>query len=163
MQQDGTEHQMDIRDHKVIAASNRKPLQVGGYVTSVIAVATMSGFIAVVPGADHMANVSLLYLLVVMGAAHWFGRGSAVLTSLLAVLSFDWFFVEPRHTFTVTNPAEWLALGVFLVTAMVMSQLTTLMRQRVVVEAQAQALAEADRLRVYPKSLECDLLQESPT
>ncbi len=119
----------------------------GGYISAVIAVAAMTGLIAVVPGADHTANVSLLYLLVVMGAAHWLGRGPAVLASLLAVLSFDWFFVEPRHAFTVTNPAEWLALGVFLVTAMVISQFTALIRQRAVVEAQAQALTEADQLK----------------
>jgi len=119
----------------------------GGYAAAVIAVAAMTGLIAVVPGADHTANVSLLYLLVVMGAAHWFGRGPAVLAALLAVLSFNWFFVEPRHTFSVNNPSEWLALAVFLVTATVISQLSALIRQRAAAEAQSQALAEADRLK----------------
>jgi two-component system sensor histidine kinase KdpD len=107
----------------------------------------MSGLIATVPGADHTANVSMLYLLVVIGAALWLGRGAAVLAALLAVVSFDWFFVKPYHTLNVSNPAEWLALAVFLVTALVISQLTTLLRQQAAIEAQAQALAEGDRLK----------------
>lgn len=117
------------------------------YLASVVAVALMSGLIAVVPGADHTANVSLLYLLVVMGAAHWWGRGPAIFASLLAVLSFDWFFVEPRHTFTVTHPAEWLALGVFLLTAIVISQLTATLHRHAEEarqsERQTAALARA--------------------
>jgi two-component system sensor histidine kinase KdpD len=117
------------------------------FLLAILGVAAMTVLIAIIPGADHTTNVSLLYLLVVMGAAHWLGRNPAVLASLLAVLSFDWFFVEPRHTVTVNDPAEWLALVVFLVTAMVISQLTTLVRQRAAVDAHAQALAEGDRLK----------------
>ena len=138
---------MNIQTPKFNAVSLPIPAKFGGYVASILAVAAMTGFIAVFPGANHTANVSLLYLLVVMGAAHWLGRWPAVLASLLAVLSFDWFFVAPRYTLTVTDPAEWLALGVFLLTAMVISQLSALIRQRAAVEAQAQALAEADRLK----------------
>jgi len=53
-----------------------------GYVASIIGVAAMTGLIAVVPGADHTANVSLLYLLVVMATAFIFGRGPAVFTRM---------------------------------------------------------------------------------
>lgn len=138
---------MNNRESAVLPAMSRRPLQLKGYLASALGVAAMTGIIAVVPTADDTANVSLLYLLVVMGAAHWFGRGPAVMTALLAVVSFIWFFVDPRHTFAVTHPSEWLALGVFLVTAMVISQLTSTLhrhaaeaRQR---EKQTAALAEA--------------------
>jgi len=122
-------------------------LSTSGYLLAILGVTLMTGLIAVVPGANHLANVSLLFLLVVIGVAFWCGRGAAVLASLLAVLSFDWFFVAPRHTFSVNEPAEWLALGVFLLTACVISQLTTTLRlharearQR---EAETAALAQA--------------------
>lgn len=134
-------------ENRSIIERNFTVAPVRGFVASAVAVAAMTGFIALTPGADHTANVSLLYLLVVMGAAHWLGRAPAVGASLLAVISFDWFFVEPRHTLTVTDPAEWLALGVFLLTAIVISQLSALIRQRAQTDAQAQALAEADRLK----------------
>jgi len=105
--------------------SNQLRATIRDYAASLAGVAAMTCVIAAVPGADHTANVSLLYLMVVMGNAYWFGRNAAVFTSFLAVLSFDWFFVAPRYTFTVNDPDEWLALSVFLVTATVISQLTT--------------------------------------
>lgn len=129
------------------APSNPTLAKLGGYAASIGGVAAMTALLLFVPGADRTENVSLLYLLVVMAAAHWVGRGPAVLASLLAVLALVWFFVEPRYTFTVGNPTEWLALGVFLMTAIVISELTATLhrhaeeaRQR---EQQTAALAEA--------------------
>lgn len=40
-----------------------------------------------------------------------------MVASLLAFLSCDWHSVQPYHTFSVENPAEWLALLMFLMTA----------------------------------------------
>ena len=118
-----------------------------GYGMTVVGVALTTGVIHAIPGADYITNISLLYLLVVIAAAYRFGSGPAVLASLLGVLSFNWFFVEPRSTLRVNDPAEWLALAVFLVTAMVISHLTATLRRHARAEAQARALAEADRLK----------------
>lgn len=111
------------------------------------AVAVITALIHLLPGALHITNVSFLYLLAVIGMALRFGRASAIAASILAFLAFDFFFVEPRYTFTVRDPAEWLALCMFLLTATVTGQLTALLqaradeaRQR---EREAEALAEA--------------------
>src|SRR5260370_32838574 len=90
----------------------------------------MTALLHFLPKAAHTANISMLYLLVVIGTALRFGSRPAVLASLLAFLAFDWFFVQPLHRFTVNDPAEWLALLMFLVTATVTGQLTALLRQR---------------------------------
>lgn len=101
-----------------------------GYLIAAAGVFFMTALIARLPGTDHIANISMLYLLVVIFAAVRYGSGPAVVASLLAFLSFDWFFVQPFHTFTVEDPAEWLALLMFLVTAGVTGQLTALLRAR---------------------------------
>lgn len=101
-----------------------------GYLVAAAGVFFLTALIARFPGADHIANISMLYLLVVIAAAVRYGSGPAVVASLLAFLSFDWFFVQPFHTFTVEDPAEWLALLIFLVTAGVTGQLTALLRAR---------------------------------
>lgn len=62
----------------LVDAPRRIPLKISGYIASVLGVAAMTGLIAVVPSAEHTANVSLVYLLVVMGAAFWLGRSPAV-------------------------------------------------------------------------------------
>ena len=61
------------------------------YAGAVLGVALTTALIEVVPGADHLANISLLYLLVVIVTAYGGNSGSAVLASVLAALSFDWF------------------------------------------------------------------------
>lgn len=127
----------------------------------------MTVLIRLVPGADRIANVSILYLLVVLATALKFGGGAAIVASVFAFMAIDWFFVDPRHTFTVSDPAEWIALLMFLVIATVTGHLTATARRqaeeaRVLakeaaalaqVEARAQALAEADRLKTALLSL----------
>src|SRR5581483_11571374 len=70
------------------------------------------------------------YLLAVMGTAVGFGRGPAIFASFIAFGVFDWFFVQPEHQFTVSDPEEWVSLLFFLLTATVTGQLAAGQRQR---------------------------------
>jgi len=101
-----------------------------GYTFALAAVALVSAVIAVLPGALRIANVSMLYLIAVLATAVAFGSGPAVVASVLAFLFFDWFFVEPVHQFTVADPQEWVALLLFLATAVVTGQLAAGQRRR---------------------------------
>ena len=66
--------------------------------------------------------IALLYLLpVVLSAALW-GRWAAVTTALYAFFGFNYFFIQPLYTFTVHHPQDLLALIVFLIVAIVISQ-----------------------------------------
>ncbi len=94
------------------------------------AVALISSLIGLVLGHQAIANLSMLYLIAVMGIAIVFGRGPAVFASLVAFLSFNWFFVSPPHTFIIVDPAEWIALLLFLLTAVITAQLAAMQRQR---------------------------------
>ena len=89
-----------------------------------------------------VANVPMLYLLVVTTAAFFLGSWPAILASILAFLAFDWYFIEPKYQFTVQDPAEWLALCTFLITSTMTGQLTALLRKRAA-EAQTRKLETA--------------------
>jgi two-component system sensor histidine kinase KdpD len=65
-----------------------------------------------------------------MATAVAFGRGPAVFASVLAFVVFDWFFVQPVHQLTVSDPEEWVSLLFFLLTATVTGQLAAGQRQR---------------------------------
>src|SRR6266545_4155494 len=80
-----------------------------GYVAALAAVAVVSGFIGLVLREVNLANVSMLYLLAVLATAVAYGRGPAVFASIVAFLTFDWFFVDPIHHFTVSDPEEWVS------------------------------------------------------
>src|SRR6266536_4569338 len=78
----------------------------------------------------RIPNISLLYLLVILTLASTRGLYAAILASIIAFLSFDFFLVPPFYTFTIAKFDEWLSLFVFLVTAIITSQLASALRHR---------------------------------
>lgn len=100
------------------------------YLLSFAAVAVVSLVIGIIETRFRVANISMLYLLAVLAAASFGGRGPAIIASISAFLAFDWFFVEPVHTFTVADPEEWFALVLFLATATITGQLAADQRRR---------------------------------
>jgi len=70
------------------------------------------------------ANLVMIFLLAVVGVAVRFGRGPAVLASVLTVLMFDFFYVPPRLSFSVSDAQYLVTFGVMLVVALVIGQLT---------------------------------------
>ncbi|MBC7545192.1 MAG: DUF4118 domain-containing protein, partial [Candidatus Sericytochromatia bacterium] len=117
-----------------------------GYVAALVGVTAVTALIGWLPGATRIGNISLLYLIVVIGAGWRFGSRPAVLAAILSFLIFDYCFVQPIGTFTVADPSEWLALVMFLLTAGVTGHLTAQLqaraRQAERRELEAVALAE---------------------
>ena len=70
------------------------------------------------------ANIVMVFLLAVVGVAVRFGRGPAVLASLLTVGMFDFFYVPPRFSFNVSDAQYLLTFAVMLAVALVIGQLT---------------------------------------
>ena len=101
-----------------------------GYALALAGTALVSLLIAGIRAYAHIPNLSLLYLFVVLALASTIGRRPAVLAAVLAFLAYNFLFVEPRYTFTIHDPHQWLALLVFLVTALVAGQLTAALREQ---------------------------------
>src|SRR6185369_11283953 len=93
------------------------------YSAALVAVAAVTVLIGVILERAAIANISMLYLIAVLSVAVCFGSRPAVAASVLAFLAFDFFFVEPVLTFTVSDPDEWVALLLFLLTAVITGQL----------------------------------------
>lgn len=101
-----------------------------GYAAALAAVTVVSLFIGIVIGRINLANASMLYLFAVLATAVIFGRGPAVFAAAAAFLTFDWFFVQPLHQFTVSDPEEWISLLLFMLTATITGQLAAGQRER---------------------------------
>jgi two-component system sensor histidine kinase KdpD len=78
----------------------------------------------------HLSNLIMVYLLGVLVSAIECGRGPAILTSLLSVLAFDFFFIPPRFSFTVENAQDIVTFIVMFLVALVISHLATAMRHQ---------------------------------
>ncbi len=85
--------------------------------------------------------MGFLFLVVVLLFSMWGGLALGLAMSILATACFNFFFMEPFYTFTLEDPANWVALSAFLMTSIVVS--------RLVVRARRQAEnAEARRKEV---------------
>ena len=96
------------------------------------------------------SNSAMVYLLGVLVVAALWGRGPAVLTSILGVLSYDFFFVEPYYTLSISDPRELITFAVLLVTALVTGQLTVVIRE----QAEAAQQGEQRTASLYAMSRE---------
>jgi two-component system sensor histidine kinase KdpD len=77
-----------------------------------------------------LPNISLLFLLAVLGASVVGGYAAAFLAALLSALSYNFFFINPRHTFTIAAPHEVFALFVFLAVAIIAGGLASRIREQ---------------------------------
>ncbi len=77
-----------------------------------------------------LANLVMLYLLGTIVTAARLGRGPGVLFSFLGVTSFDFFFVPPRMSFTVSDTQYLLTFAVMLLTSLTISHLTASLRRQ---------------------------------
>jgi two-component system sensor histidine kinase KdpD len=71
-----------------------------------------------------LATISFVYLLLVITTALLCGFWQASLISLLAAACLDYFFSPPLFRFVISDPHNWIALGAFQATALVISRLS---------------------------------------
>ena len=69
-----------------------------------------------------------LLLFILMLAAKW-GLRYAVVVSIAATVCYNYFFLPPVGTFTISDPQNWLALFAFLATAVTGSRLSARIRE----------------------------------
>jgi len=71
------------------------------------------------------AAVGFLLLLTVVSVAILAGFWEATIVSVLACLCLDYFFYPPVLTFNIQDPQDWVALGAFEISALVVSRVSS--------------------------------------
>jgi two-component system sensor histidine kinase KdpD len=95
--------------------------------------------------------VGFMYLLFVLMIASTWGFLEAAASSILATLVFNFFFFEPKLTFTISDPQNWVAVGAFLVTAVIASRLSTKARRQALDAVERQQ--DLERLYTFGRSI----------
>ncbi|MFO1384788.1 MAG: two-component system sensor histidine kinase KdpD [Chitinivorax sp.] len=75
-----------------------------------------------------LSNVVMLFLLGVILISVRHGRRPGILASILSVAAFDFFFVPPRWSFSVSDTQYLITFAVMLIVALVISNLTSTLR-----------------------------------
>jgi two-component system sensor histidine kinase KdpD len=113
----------------------------GRYLVGVglVGLASLLGFS--VRGNLEPANLVMLYLVSVVIASVFLGRGPSLLVSFLGVLAFDFFLIPPYLTFAVSDTQYLITFVVLFVVSLVVSTLTTCVREQAEAAIQREAQA----------------------
>jgi two-component system sensor histidine kinase KdpD len=98
------------------------------YAYTTAMVAAVTSFAATVSEFLNIGNIALLYLLPVMAAASLFGLWPGLFAGLASSLAYNFFFLPPTGTLTVSNPENVVSIFVLIGVAIVTSQLTSRVR-----------------------------------
>ncbi len=75
-----------------------------------------------------ITNVALVFLTAILVGAVLNGLGPSILACFLATLSYNFFFLPPLHTFTISDPENVVALFFFTVVAVIASNMAARVR-----------------------------------
>jgi len=99
----------------------------------------------------NQTTVALSFLLAILAVSAVWGMAVSLFMSVLAMLSFNYFFLPPVGTFTVSDPQNWVALLAFLLTSITGSQLSSRIRKEA--DEAHQRRREVERLYRFSRQL----------
>jgi two-component system sensor histidine kinase KdpD len=126
----------------------------GGRIAGVaVSLAVVAGIIVFYRHVLHVnqTTVALSFLLAILAVSAVWGMAVSVFMSIVAMLSFNYFFLPPVGTFTVTDPQNWVALLAFLLTSITGSQLSSRIRKEA--DEAHQRRREVERLYRFSRQL----------
>jgi two-component system, OmpR family, sensor histidine kinase KdpD len=113
-----------------------------------VALITAAGFVVIPVNATTMG---FAYLLLVLILASVWGFVEAAAASIAATLAFNYYFLPPILRFTIADPQNWVALFSFLLTSLIASRLSILLKRR---EAEAVSRQlDLERLYTFSRSI----------
>jgi len=101
-----------------------------GYLLAAASIAALTLVLKLLGSHINATTVSLAMLLAVLFIATRWGSLPALVASILAMLSFNFFFLPPFGTFNIAARDNWIALASFLITAVTAGQLSASAKRR---------------------------------
>ncbi len=135
-----------LRESASLAAMSRRDSRswetsdiVVGVLASAGAVALVTAAIGALDGWIPVLSLGALYVFAVLFVAVLWGIAYALPVAVASMLAFNWFFLPPTHTFHLRDGENWLVLVLYLVVAVVASELAARARRRALEARAARA------------------------
>src|SRR5512136_820675 len=71
-----------------------------------------------------------IYLIATIASALLFGTGPSLFSSILSLLTFDFFFTEPKYSFSMHHPHDIINVTVFFLTSIIIGQLVKITKRQ---------------------------------
>lgn len=101
-----------------------RPFNASGTVIGLSLVALTTAASVAVASVIGVNSIDLLYLIPVIATATLYGLRPALIASITAALAYNFFFLPPVHTFTISNPQNAITFMILTGVAVFASQLT---------------------------------------
>ena len=124
---------------KAVTPAAPRPFDPLPYFVAVLAVAAALGISMLVQPKFGLENVDLIFLTAIIGIAVRYGLWPSLFATVLASLSYNFFFLPPIYTFTITDPTNIAAFLAFMLLSILVSNLAA--------RGQAQVATTRERVR----------------
>ncbi|HVP90849.1 MAG TPA: DUF4118 domain-containing protein, partial [Terriglobales bacterium] len=119
-------------DQRATPSAHAPAIHINRYLSALAFVATAGLVAKGLQLAISLTDYALVFLTAVLFSAVAGGLGPSIMAAVVSLLVYDFFFVDPIYTFTITKPQDVLSLLVFLVVAVLTSNLTARIRNQAV-------------------------------
>src|SRR5215212_1269838 len=99
------------------------PSHLWPYLLACIVIASITVILTVLRDVLDTTLVALLFLIPLGAITAFWGLGPGIMSALITFFIFNYFFIPPYYTLTVHRPTDVVILVVFLIVAIVISQL----------------------------------------
>ena len=117
----------------VRTAEEAEPFDPRPYAIALVAVAIALGVGEAIQPWFKIENVDLIFLTAVVGVAVRYGLWPSLFASVAASLCYNFFFLPPIYTFTITDPTNVAAFFFFIVIAVIVSNVAARVRTQAIV------------------------------
>jgi len=146
----GSQQEAEQANHATIKRVKRKTKGLGRrasspipYVLSIMMILFISLVITPISYFLGNVNISMLFLLpVLLSAARW-GKVPAVITAIMGVVTFDFFFVPPFFSFTVADVRYLISFAIFILVALMTGTLSDKLKQQISYSRQRESRVPA--------------------
>ncbi len=121
------------------------------YLAALAYVAVALGAAELLSQIMDLRNIALVFLTAVLASAVTAGLWPALFASLLSALALNFFFIAPLYTLTISDPENVVALGFFLLVALIASNLTARVQRQA--NAARQRARTTEDLYLFSKKL----------
>ncbi|MDU6375954.1 MAG: DUF4118 domain-containing protein, partial [Bradyrhizobium sp.] len=105
-----------------------EPMRPKPYVMALLITAAGLGLAELIQPFFGIENVDLVFLTAVVGVAARYGLWPSLLASVVASLCYNFFFLPPLYTFTITDPTNVAAFFFFMLIALLVSNVAARVR-----------------------------------
>ena len=121
---------VEKREVEVKAKPERVTLHPKDYLFTIVMVAGITLLNLFLQRFVHPMSLVYIYLIATIASALLLGTGPSLFSSILSLLTFDFFFTEPKYSLTINHPHDIINVVVFFLTSIIIGQLVKITKRQ---------------------------------